>query len=98
MHSLHAVRWIASASPTVALLFTLLPATARAQVPARPQAHDNQESAAPTQAELTELRSHKLAKPVFKNAAWRTDFDAAKAEAKKNHKLLLAYFTRSYAP
>ena len=49
------------------------------------------------QEELIALREKKLAKEVFKNAAWRTDFDAAKAEAKKDGKLLLVYFTRSYA-
>lgn len=51
----------------------------------------------PSQAELTTRRTEKLAKPVFKNAAWVTDYDAAKAQAKKEGKLLLAYFTRSYS-
>jgi hypothetical protein len=50
-----------------------------------------------TQTELIVLRKAKLAKPVFENAAWRTDFDAARKAAKASGKLLLAYFTRSYA-
>lgn len=50
-----------------------------------------------TQAELIVLRKTKLARPVFENAAWRTDFDAARKEARDTGKLLLTYFTRSYA-
>lgn len=49
------------------------------------------------QEQLKELRKKKLAKPVFEHAAWRTDFDAAKKEAKAKDQLLLVYFTRSYA-
>ena len=50
-----------------------------------------------SQQELAELRAEKLAKPVFARVPWRLDFDAAKAEAKADGKLLFAYFTRSYA-
>lgn len=49
-------------------------------------------------AELEALRRQKLGKPVFKMTAWHTDFDDARALAKAEGKLLLAYFTRSYAP
>jgi len=40
----------------------------------------------------------KLAKPFAKNAAWVTDYDAARAAAKKSNRVLFAYFTRSYRP
>ncbi len=52
---------------------------------------------APTQDELIAKRAEKLAKPVFQNAAWVLDYDAARAQAKKENKLILCYFTRSYA-
>ena len=68
--------------PLAALLGALLPAQNR------PQA---------TQEELTKLRTEKLAKPVFKKAAWLTDYDKARAQAKQANKLLFTYFTRSYA-
>jgi len=98
MHSFHAVRCIGSASLTLTLTMAVLAfaAASSAQAPERPASHD--EAAQPSQDELKVLRSQKLARPVFKNAAWRTDFDAAKAEAKKDHKLVLVYFTRSYSP
>lgn len=50
-----------------------------------------------SQEQLRELQQKKLGKEVFQKAAWRTDLDAARAEAKKDGKLLLVYFTRSYA-
>lgn len=52
----------------------------------------------PAQDDLKAKRAEKLAKPVFQKAAWHTDYDAARAEAKEHDKLLLVYFTRSYAP
>ncbi|MGE3352943.1 MAG: hypothetical protein AB7O84_14485 [Planctomycetota bacterium] len=52
----------------------------------------------PDQTELVKRRAEKLAKPVFQNAAWRTDFDAARKEAQDRDTLLLTYFTRSYSP
>lgn len=52
---------------------------------------------ASNQDRLIKQRDEKLAKPVFQNAAWRTDYDAARAEAQKDGKLILTYFTRSYA-
>ncbi len=50
-----------------------------------------------SQDELKQLRAEKLAKPVFQKADWMTDYDAARAKAKEEGKLLFAYFTRSYA-
>ncbi|MEZ5966445.1 MAG: hypothetical protein R3F56_21595 [Planctomycetota bacterium] len=52
---------------------------------------------ASNQEALKEKRAEKLAKPVFENAAWRLDYDAAREEAKKDGKFVLVYFTRSYA-
>jgi hypothetical protein len=49
------------------------------------------------QATLQKLRQEKLSKPVFQQPAWFTDFDKARGKAKKDKKLLLVYFTRSYA-
>lgn len=51
----------------------------------------------PAQDELKQRRQEKLGKPVFENAAWLTDYDAAKKAAKEQGKLILVYFTRSYA-
>ncbi len=65
-----------------ALLASLLPAQNRSQ---------------PSQEDLKKLRTEKLAKPVFQKATWVTDYDKARAQAKKENKLLFAYFTRSYA-
>ena len=51
----------------------------------------------PSQEQLVKLRSEKLAKEVFTKANWITDYDKARAEAKKSGKLLFTYFTRSYS-
>lgn len=64
------------------LLASLLPAQNRPQ---------------PSQEDLVKLRTEKLAKPVFTKATWVTDYDAARAQAKQEGKLLFTYFTRSYA-
>lgn len=40
----------------------------------------------------------KLESPFVKNAAWVTDYDEARKQAKEGNKLIFAYFTRSYAP
>jgi hypothetical protein len=50
-----------------------------------------------SQDELKQLRTEKLAKEVFTKNPWQTDYDKARAAAKKDGKLLFAYFTRSYA-
>ena len=47
---------------------------------------------------LKEKLEKKLAEPFLKNGKWYTDYDVAREEAKKNGKLIFAYFTRSYAP
>ncbi|HKS17194.1 MAG TPA: hypothetical protein VJU16_07765 [Planctomycetota bacterium] len=69
-------------SAAVALLLLAAAAPARAQ--------DDQET-------MKENLAHKLEKPFFKAAPWITDYDEAKAAAKKSGKLIFAYFTRSYA-
>lgn len=82
-------------TPLLASAVTLaLSASLLAQQPAAPR------PAAPaqkSQEEFIKLRDEKLAKPVFKLAKWNTDYDAVRAEAKASKKLILAYFTRSYA-
>ena len=40
----------------------------------------------------------KLQKDFVKNAAWVTDYDEARKQAKTDNKLIFAYFTRSYQP
>ena len=50
------------------------------------------------QEELVKKRSEKLKSKFITNAAWFTDYDKARAEAKKGNKLIFGYFTRSYAP
>ncbi|MBL8724049.1 MAG: hypothetical protein JNK49_08380 [Planctomycetes bacterium] len=82
----------------VALLATLLPAQQEtkpaAKLTAPPAAEAKQ---GPSQAELVELRTKKLAKPVFQKAPWVMDYDQARQQAKQEGKLLFTYFTRSYA-
>jgi len=51
----------------------------------------------PTQQDLVAKRAEKLAKDFLKKADWITDYDQARAAAKKSDKLIFAYFTRSYA-
>lgn len=51
----------------------------------------------PTQEQLIEQRAKKLAKPVFHAPVWETDYDAARARAKQEDKVIFAYFTRSYS-
>lgn len=48
--------------------------------------------------ELAKRRDQKLAEPWLKKAAWITDYDKAREQAKKSGKVIFAYFTRSYAP
>ena len=65
----------------VALALIAVPASARAQ---------DQEA-------LKRNYEKKLAAEFMKVAPWITDYDKAKEEAKKSGKLILSYFTRSYA-
>lgn len=50
-----------------------------------------------SQDELVAERDKKLAKEFLKKGSWVTDYDQARAEAKKSGKLLFTYFSRSYA-
>lgn len=52
---------------------------------------------ASAQADLVAKRDSKLASPFLKNGDWVTDFDTARERAKKEGKLIFAYFTRSFA-
>ena len=47
---------------------------------------------------LEEKRDKKLASEFLKKAAWSTDYDKAREEAKKAGKPIFGYFTRSYSP
>ena len=67
--------------PIAALLAALLPA-------------QNQE---PSQEQLIKQRDEKLAKEVFTKAPWVADYDKAREQAKRENKLIFAYFTRSYS-
>jgi len=51
-----------------------------------------------SQAELIELREQKLRSEFLRKSPWTTDFNTAKNTAQKRGKLILAYFTRSFAP
>ena len=52
----------------------------------------------PDQATMKKNRDEKLAKDFLKAAPWHTDYAKAKAQAKKDGKLIFTYFSRSYAP
>ena len=47
--------------------------------------------------DLVAKRDAKLQEPFLKKSAWLTDYDQARAEAKKSGKPIFGYFTRSYA-
>ncbi|MBI3272084.1 MAG: hypothetical protein HYZ53_24025 [Planctomycetes bacterium] len=47
---------------------------------------------------LEEKKAKKLESEFLKKAPWTTDYDKARAEAKKTGKAIFAYFSRSYAP
>jgi hypothetical protein len=47
-------------------------------------------------ADLVAKRDAKLQAEFLQKAAWVTDYDAAREEAKKTGKVIFAYFTRSY--
>lgn len=50
------------------------------------------------QQELREKYEHKLEKEFVSKIEWIQSFDQARASAKKQGKLVLGYFSRSYAP
>ena len=83
-------------------LLLAVPTFAQAETPALPTrpAAKLVPAGAPQQQDqetLRKLRTEKLGKAVFQNAAWTTDYDAAKQRAAAEGKLVLVYFTRSYA-
>jgi len=47
---------------------------------------------------LEENRAKKLESEYLKKAAWFTDYDKAREEAKKSGKPIFTYFTRSFSP
>ncbi len=54
-------------------------------------------AAPPTQEELIAKRDEKLKLSFLQKAPWLTDYDAARAAAKKSGKPIFVYFSRSYA-
>ncbi len=52
----------------------------------------------PSQEELISRRQHKLSEPWLKNAKWTLSLAEAREQAKKQGKIIFAYFTRSYSP
>ncbi len=50
------------------------------------------------QKDLVAKKEAKLKKEFFTKAPWFTDYDKARAEAKKSKKVIFTYFTRSYSP
>lgn len=53
---------------------------------------------AQSQASLIKKWEAKQQQAWFKDGGWTPDFAAAKARAAKEGKIILAYFSRSYAP
>ncbi len=72
------------------LQFVLQDAAIRVLIPAL--------SAQRSQPDLIDRRAKKLAKPFVTSAPWMLDYDKARAAAREEGKMLLTYFTRSYAP
>lgn len=50
------------------------------------------------QAEFQAKYEEKLKKDFVAHGGWITDYDEARALAKKENKLIFVYFTRSYSP
>jgi hypothetical protein len=61
--------------------------------PSRQETDDHAAEQAAMRANL----EHKLAKEFLAHGGWRLDYDAARAEAQREKKMLFIYFTRSYA-
>ena len=68
-----------------------LPLTGLALVLAIGSAHGQQEK-------FKANYEKKVQEAWFVDGKWIEDFDAAKAKAKKENKVVFAYFTRSYSP
>jgi hypothetical protein len=77
-------RWLPAAAAALGCLLAAPEATAQRQPP--------------SQDELVARKEAKLKEEWVKNAAWTFDYDEARARAKKEGKLIFAYFTRSYSP
>jgi hypothetical protein len=75
-------------STVVLALCTLISSTARAQ----------QQAQSDEVKQLIQNRDHKLSQPFLRSASWNTSYDEAKKAAQASGKLILGYFTRSYAP
>ena len=71
-------------------MLTLLAPTLLAAAVAAPQQ--------PDQAELKAKYEAKLTAEYLEFGGWLTDYDAARAKAKAEGKLLFTYFSRSYSP
>ncbi|MBL8695539.1 MAG: hypothetical protein JNJ88_15715 [Planctomycetes bacterium] len=86
-----------------ALALTALLGAAPAQDPGKgpiPATPLKPAAPAPTTYDQEKMKAEyekKLAKPFLKKAGWLTDYDKARAEAKKSGKLIFIYFTRSFA-
>jgi len=74
-------------STVVLALFAVITASARAQ-----QAQSDEVK------QLIQNRDHKLSAPFLRAANWNTSYEDAKKAAEASNKLILGYFTRSYAP
>lgn len=77
--------------------FALAQEPAKPTRPAQPLRPAPAAAKAPDQAQLKKQRDEKLAKEFLKLADWQTDFAKARAQAKQDDKLILTYFSRSYA-
>ncbi|MFQ5506640.1 MAG: hypothetical protein ACE5F1_17865 [Planctomycetota bacterium] len=77
------------------LLASTLPAQAQKKATALGRSF---QSTPPSQEELIARRDQKLAEPFFEHADWITDYDKARAAARRERKLIFTYFSRSYAP
>ncbi len=51
-----------------------------------------------SQADLKASYEAKLSEDWFVNGGWSADYDAVRAKAKEEGKLILAYFSRTYSP
>ena len=80
--------------PFTTLLLTACLAASTASATAPRQEPDDH---AAEQAAMRKNLEQKLAKEFVERGGWRLDYDAARAEARREKKMLFIYFTRSYA-
>ena len=55
-------------------------------------------AAGPSQDDMKKKYEDKLALEFVEYGGWITDYDAARAKAKEEDKVLFVYFSRSYSP